>query len=130
MQRYSRQRESIIEYLRSTQEHPTAETVYQHIRAQLPRISLGTVYRNLSQLAAAGEIVRFSSIDGVDHFDADTGRHYHFICSCCGRIRDIPMLPLNELDHLACSGVDGRVTAHTVTFYGECSECLRTKKEQ
>ena len=130
MQRYSRQRESIIEYLRSTHEHPTAETVYKHIRVQLPRISLGTVYRNLSQLAAAGEIIRFSSIDGVDHFDADTANHYHFICNSCGRIQDVTMDPLNDFNRLAGIGIKGRIDGHPVTFYGHCSDCLGTEKEQ
>lgn len=125
MQRHSRQRDSIIQYLRSTREHPTAETVYQHIRVQIPHISLGTVYRNLSQLAAAGEIVRFPSVDGFDHFDADTSRHYHFICSRCGRIQDVMMNPLEDIDRLAHDGVDGEISTHTVTFYGECSECLK-----
>ena len=130
MQRYSRQRESIIEYLRSTKEHPTAETVYQHVRVQLPKVSLGTVYRNLSQLATAGEILRFSSIDGVDHFDADTANHYHFICNTCGRIQDVPMEPLSDITRLANTGVHGRIDGHSVTFYGHCGNCLGPVKEQ
>lgn len=130
MQRYSRQRESIIEYLRSTNEHPTAETVYQHVRVQLPKVSLGTVYRNLSQLASAGEILRFPSIDGVDHFDADTASHYHFICNTCGRIQDVPMAPLSDITRLAGAGIDGEITGHAVTFYGHCSDCIHTAKEQ
>jgi len=124
MQRYSRQRESIVEYLRSTKEHPTAETVYQHVREQLPKVSLGTVYRNLSQLAAAGEILRFSSIDGVDHFDADTATHYHFVCNCCGRIQDVPMTPLSDINRLAGLGIRGEIDGHAVTFYGHCDDCL------
>lgn len=130
MQRYSRQRESIIEYLRSTKEHPTAETVYQHVRVQLPRVSLGTVYRNLSQLATAGEILRFSSIDGVDHFDADTANHYHFICNTCGRIQDVMMEPLSDIERLADTGVSGRIDGHAVTFYGHCRNCLGNEEEQ
>ena len=128
MQRYSRQRESIINYLRSTKEHPTAESVYQHVRAELPKVSLGTVYRNLSQLASAGEILRFSSIDGVDHFDADTHTHYHFVCNHCGCIQDVPMHPLDDINRLAQSGLQGEVDGHAVTFYGHCSDCLNTAK--
>ncbi len=130
MQRYSRQRESIINYLRSTKEHPTAETVYQHVRVDLPKVSLGTVYRNLSQLATAGEILRFSSTDGVDHFDADTHTHYHFICSECGCIQDVPMHPLDDINRLAQIGLRGEIDGHAVTFYGHCGDCLDTVKEQ
>ena len=55
--KYSRQREAIKEFLASTKEHPTADTVYMHVREEFPRISLGTVYRNLNLLADMGEIL-------------------------------------------------------------------------
>ena len=64
--KYSRQRESIKEYLASTTSHPTADAVYLHVREEFPHISLGTVYRNLNLLADMGEIQRFSSGDGSD----------------------------------------------------------------
>jgi len=130
MQRYSRQRESIINYLRSTKEHPTAETVYQHVREELPKVSLGTVYRNLSQLASAGEILRFTSIDGVDHFDADTHTHYHFVCNECGSIQDVPMHPLDDINRLAQIGLHGEINGHAVTLYRHSDDCLEHEKEQ
>ena len=61
--KYSRQRESIKEYLRHTTEHPTADTVYGNIRKLYPNISLGTVYRNLSLLVDLGEIRKLSGVD-------------------------------------------------------------------
>lgn len=62
--KYSRQREVIKEYLMSTKEHPTADTVYMHIREQSPNISLGTVYRNLNLLTELGEIKKITCGDG------------------------------------------------------------------
>ena len=53
--KYSRQRESIKNYLASTTEHPTADTVYMHVKEEFPNISLGTVYRNLNLLTDLGE---------------------------------------------------------------------------
>lgn len=50
---------------------------------------LEPVYRNLTLLADLGEIARLRLGDGVDHFDADTSRHYHFICSECGSVLDL-----------------------------------------
>ena len=70
--KYSRQRESIKNYLLSTNEHPSADIVYQHVREDFPNISLGTVYRNLKLLAELGEITRFSCGDGSEHFDYTT----------------------------------------------------------
>lgn len=82
--KYSRQREAIKSFLMTRKDHPTADVVYHSLRADFPNISLGTVYRNLTLLADLGEIARLRLGDGVDHFDADTSRHYHFICSECG----------------------------------------------
>ena len=59
MIKYSRQRESIVNFLASRTDHPTAETIYQNIKKEFPNISLGTVYRNLSLLEEIGEIIKF-----------------------------------------------------------------------
>lgn len=87
--KYSRQREAVLVYLRSTKSHPTAEQVYQKIREEFPKISLGTVYRNLNLLADCGEILRLNCGDGVEHFDATTTPHNHFICRRCRQVIDL-----------------------------------------
>ena len=79
--KHSRQRELIKEFLAGRKDHPTADIVYMNVRRQNPNISLGTVYRNLTLLVEDGEINRLRVGDGVDHFDADTSPHYHFVCS-------------------------------------------------
>ena len=78
--KYSRQREEIKKYLSTRKDHPSADQVYAAMRQEIPNISLGTVYRNLTMLADTGEILRLRVGDGVDHFDYDTSEHYHFIC--------------------------------------------------
>ena len=70
--KYSRQRESIKEFLRNRTDHPTADVVYENMKLIYPNISLGTVYRNLSLLADLGEIKKLSSFAGADHFDGRT----------------------------------------------------------
>ena len=70
--KFSRQRESIRECLKNRTDHPTADAVYVTISKDYPKISLGTVYRNLNLLADMGEIQRFSSGDGSEHFDYNT----------------------------------------------------------
>lgn len=69
--------------------HPTAETVYALAKRHLPSIALGTVYRNLSKMAEAGEILKISVPDGPDRFDADICDHMHILCVECGKIYDI-----------------------------------------
>ena len=77
--KYSRQREVIKDFLCTRKDHPTADVVYMNVRQQFPNISLGTVYRNLTLLSDMGEIIRLRVGDGVDHFDADTSPHNHFV---------------------------------------------------
>ena len=77
MQRkYSRQREAIKEFLAGRTDHPTADTVYTCLREQYPNISLGTVYRNLTLLTEMGEIMKITTGEGADRFDANVQRHH------------------------------------------------------
>ena len=87
--KYSRQRQLIYNFLMNRKDHPTADVVYQNVRQEYPNISLGTVYRNLTLLADRGEILRLQVGDGADHFDAETSRHCHFVCSECGSVTDM-----------------------------------------
>ena len=126
--KYSRQREAIKDYLSSVTTHPTADTVYMHIKDEFPIISLGTVYRNLNLLVELGEIRKLSCGDGTDHFDYDTSPHYHYVCRQCGRVMDIPMEATKELETAAKEFVLGTIDDHTVFFYGICDECLKGEK--
>ena len=81
--KYSRQRECIRDFLIHRIDHPTAETIYMNVRETFPKISLGTVYRNLSLLSELGEIQKISTGIGPDRFDGNTAPHYHFICQKC-----------------------------------------------
>ncbi len=121
--KYSRQREAIRNYLSETKEHPTAETVYHAIRKIYPNISLGTVYRNLNLLADTGEINKLSCGDGSEHFDYDTSRHYHFICTGCGRVLDLKMASIDSINTIAGSHFDGTIEGHSTYFYGKCPCC-------
>ena len=77
--KYSRQRESIKEFLRSRTDHPTADTVYENLRQIYPNISLGTVYRNLSLLSDIGEIRKLTNFGSADRYDGRVAPHSHFI---------------------------------------------------
>ncbi len=127
--KYSRQREAIKTYLMSVKEHPTAEMIYNKIREEYPNISLGTVYRNLTLLVELGEIVKVPSLDGCDHFDGDTSRHYHFICTECGTIMDLDadvIGDLKELHERANRNFGGTVEGSSIYFYVIC-ECCNMK---
>ena len=121
--KYSRQRASIKEYLDHTTEHPTADTVYLHVREEFPRISLGTVYRNLSLLEEIGEIIKISTGVGPDHYDYNTAPHYHFICRGCGRVMDIDLDFADELMTQVQESTDLAIESCSVSFTGLCPDC-------
>ncbi len=126
---YSRQRESILQYLRSTTCHPTAETIYQNIRLENPSISLGTVYRNLALLAEIGEIQKLSDFEGSDRFDWNTTLHYHFICRECRSVSDLDMDTLDHINLLAAHKFNGIIEGHITHFYGICPNCLNKESK-
>ena len=121
--KHSRQRDSILEFLATRKDHPTADTVYMNVRRSFPNISLGTVYRNLTLLADIGEISRIRLGDGVDHFDYDTSPHYHFICSECGEVFDLDMKVTEALTQTAQENFEGKIEGHVIYFYGRCNNC-------
>lgn len=119
-QRYSQQRERIYQAVRDSREHPTAQMIYDALRPELPKLSLGTVYRNLQQMAAEGRLVQ---LDGpVARFDAVLEPHTHLCCAHCGQVAD-GVLPYDAaLDRTAMA--DGwTITGHSLTFTGICPAC-------
>lgn len=122
--KYSKQREAILAYLRSTTEHPTAETIYTSLKKENPKLSLGTVYRNLNLLAAGGEIQKLCCGDGTDHFDATVTPHYHFVCRGCNRVMDLSMPRIESLNEEEMDDFVGEIHSHQVFFYGFCKECM------
>lgn len=123
--KYSRQREAIKEYLAHTKEHPTADMVYMNIRQTYPNISLGTVYRNLNLLAEQGEILKINCKDGSDRFDWNCDPHYHFLCKGCGRVMDIEMESIDQINVIAGASFPGKIEGHVTFFYGQCPDCCQ-----
>ena len=123
MLKYSKQRESIKNFLVTRYDHPTAEPVYLNIRREFPNISLGTVYRNLNLLAEIGEIQKLSPGIGPDRFDGNPAPHYHFICRHCGCVMDLTVSGLDHINILAGQDFDGEIEGHITYFSGACPSC-------
>ena len=121
-QRVTRQRTIILEELRKVATHPTADEVYHLVRQRLPRISLGTVYRNLDLLAEQGDILKIDSAGSSKRFDGVTRPHQHVRCQKCGRVADImPSVPLPDTRHIILPGFV--ITAARLEFDGLCDVC-------
>lgn len=126
--RRTRQRHAILEAVRSTKSHPDVQWVYEQVRRDLPRVSLGTVYRNLDLLARSGIITRIPTIDGLARYDADTSSHGHVACRLCGRIDDIAVeMPMQAL-HEAATTAGFRDVSAIIEIYGVCPTCSQKQK--
>ena len=124
--RFSHQREQIYQAVCSRRDHPTAEMVYQQLKPDMPRLSMGTVYRNLHQMAQEG---RLRELPGpVARFDADTSPHTHFQCSCCGRVADMGSVPYDAGLDRAAEGGGWQVAGHILVFTGRCPVCAGQDK--
>jgi len=125
--RYSKKREAILEAMRGTLEHPSAEWIYAKLKPEFPDLSLGTVYRNLAFFRDGGDIMSVGTVCGVERFDADTHPHTHFVCTCCGSVIDVEDDPGESFSRVE-NRTGGRVAARQLTYFGQCAECLEKNK--
>ncbi len=123
----SKQRDTILEIIKNTKSHPSADVVYNAARKIIPNISLGTVYRNLSKLVEEKLIIKLDISAEAEHFDGNTNPHYHIVCAECGSIYDIDAAPFAELNTWAARLFRGEVYKHSVTFFGLCEACKNKK---
>lgn len=121
--RQSKQRERILKLLRSTDNHPTADWLYDRLKKEFPQLSLGTVYRNLSVLMEQGLVQKIDFGSTFDRFEANASPHYHLICERCGSIQDFEMALYDELNEKANRLTDFSVQHHRIEFYGICTKC-------
>jgi len=121
--RMTPQRQIILDELRKMKTHPSADEVYGRVRIRQPRISLGTVYRNLETMSECGIIKKLDVAGSQRRFDSDTDNHYHVRCVECGRVDDVE---INQIDGLkeALHGASGyEITGHRLEFVGRCPKC-------
>ena len=124
--KHFRKRDAILTCLRQTTEHPSAEWVFSQLKPQIPDLSLGTVYRNLSLFKEQGLITSLGTVNGVERFDGNTEPHVHYICTGCGRVLDLHQIRVpEELNQAAAMGSGSEVTGCQLTFTGVCSECAK-----
>lgn len=121
--RKSKQRERILALLNSTDSHPTAGWLYDHLKNEFKNLSMGTVYRNLSILVEQGLIKKIDFGSTFDRFDGNIQPHYHFICECCGAVIDLDMAVEEELNRKAGALSGFLVKWHRAEFFGKCDRC-------
>lgn len=121
--RMTRQRQVILEELRKVTSHPTADQLHQMVKHRLPGISIATVYRNLELLADEGKVLKLDVSGNQRRFDGTPEPHYHVRCSRCGRVDDVHIEPIADIEEMAADASGYQVMSHTVEFTGICPEC-------
>jgi len=122
--RMTRQRKVILEELRRINNHPSADELYERVRQLLPRISLGTVYRNLDVLSELGEIQRLELSGSLKRFDGNPRKHYHIRCMNCDRIDDAPLAFQKNIEDQLNGETDYKIMGHRLEFVGLCPACF------
>ena len=129
-QRNSRQRDTILEELRKVKTHPSATVLYNAVRKRIPNISLGTVYRNLDQMAKKGIINKLEMGDAEARFDCVTKKHYHIHCTKCGKVDDVYELSYENKEVEMKKIINGyQVSGYQMNILGICPACLRDKEK-
>lgn len=121
--RMTRQRQVILEELRQVNTHPSADEIYEMVRKRLPRISLGTVYRNLEILSESGEIQKVELGSNLKRFDGFAHLHYHIRCVRCDRLVDAPAHINLDIEDRLQSETDFQILGHKLEFSGLCPDC-------
>ena len=128
VRKHSKKRDAILNCIRDTTCHPTAEWVYQQLKPDFPDLSLGTVYRNIAMFKEEGVIQSIGVVNGLERFDYTTEPHTHFICAECGKVVDLEhvVLPAAVLEDAV---TDGTITSYQLLFTGVCSQCGGSNKQ-
>lgn len=121
--RSTKQLQAILRIMEGNKTHPRAEDVYNRVVAELPNVSLRTVYRNLNKLSEEGVLRKIQVPNAPDRFDITLEPHQHILCTGCGEFIDVFMNNeerlLTEIKDLC--GYD--ITGIDVVYRGRCPDC-------
>ena len=124
-----RKRNAILAYLQNSTAHPSAEMVFASLKPEIPDLSLGTVYRNLSLFKQQGLATSVATVRGVERFDGNTSPHVHFICTECDAVIDLMDMQVpGSLKTTAEINCGGQVEECQLSFTGLCKNCLEIQK--
>ena len=124
-----KKRNAILTCLKERTDHPSAEMIFNTLKPEIPDLSIGTVYRNLTVFRQQGVAACIATVGGVERFDGNVHEHVHFICTECGCVIDLHKIQAPEaLRNAAQDCVGGRVDACQLSFTGVCQACLRNQK--
>ena len=122
----TRQRDAILQVIRESEEHLTANEIFQAARLRLPTISYATVYNSLRFLREAGMVHEIKFGDHASRYDRATHRHDHAICNDCGKLVDFELPQAAELIQAAARKSKFKAESVHLTLRGLCPDCRKT----
>ena len=125
-EKLTRQRDAVLQVIRSREDHPTANEIFQAARLQLPTISYATVYNSLRFLKEAGLVHEIKFGDGASRYDRETDRHDHAICNDCGKLVDFDLPEAASLIQAAARKSKFKPASVHLTLRGVCPDCRKT----
>lgn len=117
------QKSIVLQALNELANHPTADAVYDRVHASHPSISKATVYRILNKMSDEDQVLRVRINNGADHFDHQVFPHYHVRCIECGRVDDVMIPLLSEVEEQAAEASSYLITGCSLQFDGICPAC-------
>ena len=131
MKNYSKQREDLLNILKNSRSHPTAEELYEKTKEKIPSVSRGTVYRNLKDLVDEGYIIKISMASGADIYDYIHKKHNHIICKSCGTVKDFEYnFDLEDVKQSVIKQTEVSPLLDGVIMYGICEKCKKKLKNR
>lgn len=128
--KYSRQREEILNIIKESDKHPSAEVIYEEARKKLPNISLGTVYRNLNFLVESGMIKQIKGLDEKDRFDKTLKDHGHLLCDACKTVYDADDALIDALKENIQTKTGFVTKNYNIVVTGICHECQKERRKE
>lgn len=125
--RITPQRRAVLKFMIEADNHPTADDIYKALSPEHPGMSVATIYNNLKLLKNTGLVKELTYGDASSRFDFNSEKHYHIICSSCGKITDFHYSGLEELERLAANNTNYSISHHRLELYGLCKECKQAE---
>lgn len=130
MEKYSKQREEVLEVLRNSYDHPTAEEIFQAVKQKDETVSRGTVYRNLGILTQKGMVQQIPISNSPDRYDLKRIPHWHVICKKCGKVVDFEdYFEEEQLKKQVKEKTGMEMISSEIILHGICNECVQKKEE-
>ncbi len=122
--RITPQRLAVLRILSASEDHPTAEQIFEKVKTAFPTTSLATIYKTIALLKSLNEVLELGFADGSNRYDGNKPfPHPHVVCTGCRKIMDPELISLDELKDEIGKKTGFRIHCHRLDFFGLCREC-------